>query len=379
MTKRETCGAMIGTTRLAQTGILIAAMTAACAVARAETSPDFDRLMAIYGKDSRVEVYQATSPVLRNVARRSIVAVVPKGKVTVHQDLSTSLSAPSYPQDWCSQHLGCGRPCADEPFRDQPVMVSCSGVLVDDDLVLTAAHCLDASARCDQFRYVFDWFYNESGVLETVGPDAIYSCRRTVLHDTVQDVALIELDRPVGSSRQPVCLHERPLTAATPISIIGFPAELPAKIEEGTELGALGDGLHGYFEAYSDTYQGSSGSAALDNEGCLVGHLINGLTDFTRDAQTGCLRSVILPRANVGQPYPDAEHYVYASEWRADLCSVGWPSERLCDSPNGSEPDLDGCNVSSSSRSGFSTALCWLSVLLLARRRLRPPHPQRGT
>ncbi len=46
--------------------------------------------------------------------------------------------------------------CAEEPFVDQPAVASCSGVLIDEDLVLTVGHCFEVEARCDTYAHLFE-------------------------------------------------------------------------------------------------------------------------------------------------------------------------------------------------------------------------------
>ena len=60
------------------------------------------------------------------------------------------------------------------PFSDQPSSAQCSGVLIDDDLVLTAAHCLRA-LPCEEWRLVFGFYYIAPGVLNAIRSEDVFS------------------------------------------------------------------------------------------------------------------------------------------------------------------------------------------------------------
>src|SRR5262249_45347261 len=81
----------------------------------------------IYGTDDRLEVYEEPDAVLRDLAVRSVVALVFQNRVTI--DAGGAVTRSTVP---LAQAL---RVCDDERFSSEPTLAHCSGVLVDHDLV----------------------------------------------------------------------------------------------------------------------------------------------------------------------------------------------------------------------------------------------------
>lgn len=112
----------------------------------------------VYGEDDRLDLYQVTDENLAQLVRESIVALVPPDDIDdtdpENVRLIGELLGPSL--DLCEEEL----------FLDQPRIASCSGTLIDDDLVLTAGHCMTSQARCDNRRAVFNLHYEAEGQLD---------------------------------------------------------------------------------------------------------------------------------------------------------------------------------------------------------------------
>jgi len=86
----------------------------------------------VYGPDDRVEVFNHPDAELRQIAQESIIALIPSFRMMRESDGTHSLLSESL-----KDLRGL---CPDELFGNQPTAASCSGVLIDDDLVLTAGH-----------------------------------------------------------------------------------------------------------------------------------------------------------------------------------------------------------------------------------------------
>ena len=95
----------------------------------------------VYGEDDRVEVFNHPDADLRSIARESIVALIPTFRIERDPDGTYAL----YTESLGELH-GL---CPDELFVDQPAAAVCSGVLIDDELVLTAGHCIDSRMPCE--------------------------------------------------------------------------------------------------------------------------------------------------------------------------------------------------------------------------------------
>src|SRR5688572_11008114 len=100
--------------------------------------------------------------------------------------------------------------CESEPFADQPSLALCTGVLVSDDLVLTAGHCVQ-HVSCEQMALVFG-FYNEAAdQLHPVGADDVVTCAEVVASEVSATDAADEVDYAWIRLKKP----RRPGMAAT--------------------------------------------------------------------------------------------------------------------------------------------------------------------
>jgi hypothetical protein len=231
----------------------------------------------VYGADDRVEVYNHPNDQLGRIARESIVALIPSFRIDRQVDGTYGLYTES---------LGELRGlCADEKFGNQPTAAACSGVLIDDDLVLTAGHCIDDHTPCDTYNYVFNYYLSEPNFLEAIRDEDVYSCARVVSQGNpssgsyTPDFTVIQLDRPVEGPHAPVSIRPaRPLEIGESLAMIGFGSGLPAKIDTGGAVFDPRANRLDFFVANLDAFQGHSGSATFDAENRLAGILIGGRT-----------------------------------------------------------------------------------------------------
>jgi hypothetical protein len=280
------------------------------------------RLPAVYGEDNRVEVFEAltTAPDLAAAAMSAGVALIGHSNVALNPDGSGArvtgpLLGPLY------------NLCEGERFVEQVSAARCSGTLIDDDLVLTAGHCVSDARECGARRFVFRFFYEAPGALATLRADDLYHCRRVVARKEVlaEDWAVVQLDRPVvGHQPAQVQRTPRPLADSAPIALVGFGSGLPMKLDLNGRVIAPRAEVLDYFRAAIDAFGGHSGGGVFDAQQRVVGVLSAGAQDY-----------VLSGRCQVVARYPETgegggEVVTYAHRAVEGLCATGWPSERLC-------------------------------------------------
>ena len=93
----------------------------------------------IYGEDERMDYYAHSNEQLKTITRESIVALIDQSILDLCTDPNDVQINAATLEDAYSL-------CPSEAFLDQPTAASCSGTLIDDDLVLTAGHCVENDA-----------------------------------------------------------------------------------------------------------------------------------------------------------------------------------------------------------------------------------------
>jgi hypothetical protein len=284
----------------------------------------------VYGSDDRTEYFQVAQPEWRETIAAANVALIRKSYV----DSSGRLDAhvPSWRE--------AGNLCSDEPFADQPAAAFCSGVLVDWDLVLTAGHCMRVLALED-FAVVFGYYNDGPGVLG-VGDGDIVDAVEIVSERMDASSVSPRLDYAWVRLRHPVVAPHRPwpvrmgiggLRSGDFLASIGASGGTPLKFDAGGTYRDLRREQSDYFIADTDTFGGSSGGGAFDQQGSLVGILARGGQDLTRDP-AGCNRSFHQTNAGFAE-----EQYTYAYRAVADLCKLGPQVSSICRADRG-DPDV---------------------------------------
>jgi len=336
----------------------------------------------VYGTDDRREVFAHPDPELQRVARESIVALIQTTRLNRLEDGSYSISAFSLKDE---QGL-----CDDELFANQPVAASCSGTLIDDDLVLTAGHCISPQRPCDRFSYVFNYYLEGPSQLAPIQDEDVYRCERVFLErdakidEVTPDYVVIQLDRPVEGLHAPADVRPAsPLEQDAPLSMIGFGSGLPAKIDSGASVADPRTQEHDFFIANLDAFEGHSGSATFDSNAQLAGILIGGrVPDYVVAPDEDCARVNVFRDSEAGEVVHDISTIVKA------LCDEGWERGTLCEtaacvgdwcgttSPPGNgggvvPGDPSGCSVTASGSGAFSLwagLFLWIAVGRLRRR-----------
>ncbi len=290
-----------------------------------EKSPETDTQQqpVVYGADHRTDVYAYPASVLRDRAEQSTVALMRPSVINTSNPNNVTFNASSLRNAY--------NLCSDQRFLDDPTPAFCSGTLIDDDLVLTAGHCITSASDCSNTRFVFNFYRTAATALKTVTTADVYACSSIVARQVGTtggrnlDYAVVRLDRAATPRFVPAPI--RPGSTALPlntgVSVIGSGSGIPFKIDDG---GWVRDGraaTRDYFVANTDTFGGNSGSGVYENGGFTVaGILVRGVTDYV--SRGSC--NVVNQCTDTGC---GGESITYARAAIDAYCAVA-TSERLC-------------------------------------------------
>jgi len=296
------------------------ACSAASAAELAET-----RAPLIHGSDDRRDLYAVEDVEVRSLALSSTVALMPPGSVT-----STATGSLAFGSETLTDVFDL---CPSEPFVWEPSLADCSGVLLDDDLVVTAAHCV-TFLPCQNQLWVFGYAILNEGARPQLDEGALYRCRSvpvseygTTREGRRLDFAVVQLDRPVSSHRQAPTITNQPMPTGERATVIGYPSGLPVKVDRGATILDARAAEADYLSLASDTFIGSSGSGVFNRLNELVAIVVRGGEDYEYSPESHCYISRRIPE---GQALDNGEHASYVSPAVTSLCESGWASNRLC-------------------------------------------------
>lgn len=238
----------------------------------------------VYGVDNRLETFEAH---MVNQARAASTAGMLMNKDALVVGKYTIM-----PPTTLTQRYGL---CEDEKFKDQATPMMCSGFLVAPDLMVTAGHCIQTQADCENVSWVFDYKIDpKTGKSPVMVPNSnVYKCSK-VLESKLErnaeghfDYALVRLDRKVVGRKPLPYRTSGKVATGTDIVVIGHPSGLPQKVAGGAQV--VSNSAANYFQTNLDTFGGNSGSAVFDDlTGYVEGILVRGAKDYERTPE-GCI------------------------------------------------------------------------------------------
>ena len=185
--------------------------------------------------------------------------------------------------------------CPEERFGGDPGWGHCSGTLIDDDLVLTAGHCL-AAVSCANTAISFNYLRDQPGVINPLTTDDVYFCKSVVLQQygtDIRDYAIVQLDRKATPRYHPMPVRfgRMPLSDR-PVALLGAPLGMPLKIDDSGSVYQEDPAGGSYFWINNDGFHGDSGGPIIDLTTYQeVGMLTGG--DLTPDLIWDDVRSAI--------------------------------------------------------------------------------------
>jgi V8-like Glu-specific endopeptidase len=274
----------------------------------------------VYGTDNRQDVYAHPDATLRARAQQSTVAVMMATSLDTTDPNHVTFNAPTLARRFSL--------CPEERFREDPTAAFCSGTLIDDDVVLTAGHCISSSTDCADMRFVFNYYRPSSGTLQTVTAADVFNCVSVVARKQGSvDYSLVRLDRPATPrfTPAPVKTGSSALASGQNVAVIGCGSGIPYKVDSGGSVRDPRAGTLDYFVATTDTFGGNSGSGVYETGGYTVaGILVRGDTDYVN---TGTCNTVnVCPETGCR-----GEDITYVYPAIAGLCrATSNASARLC-------------------------------------------------
>lgn len=258
--------------------------------------------------------------------------------------MMTRSSAPTAANVAASQTLGAAKDlCTGERFYNDPTMGECSGVLIDDDLVLTAGHCLGTS--CGAQAWVFGYYRTNATTVAPMSSDDFFTCKEIVLNrrlesgsSWIEDYAIVRLNRPATPRFTParVAFGNHPFPQGQPMAIIGSPNGIPLKIDSAGILRSVPSSDN--IKADLDVFAGNSGSALYAKGGYTVGGVLfagAGGDEYVRNSSNTC------NVANESLWHETASGYAMRPILDK-LCSTpGFTSDRLCFKHKGALESID--------------------------------------
>jgi hypothetical protein len=342
------------------------ACLAGCGDAPPQEGAAFDSVEqeVIYGADNRADVYAASDKNLVAIAKRTAVAMVSRGDVSIDSAGQVQLSGPKLSEpnaiglrNSFGAEVGRGQLCSTETFANDRAAAKCSGTLIGEDLVLTAGHCIDVIA-CDQAQFVFGYYRDGANTVHGSTAQDVFDCQSVVVRGAVAtstgienanealpttvtgginttvtgDFAIVRLNRKAPnfvSAR--VQSNAQDMAVDTKVAMAGYPQGIPAKIADNGKVTSSKSVLFANPENWDsnlDSFPGNSGSGVYAvSDYTMKGIMVMGNPDnFTLDSARGCYKWNQLGEVPSGAP-PEVSTYA----WRAiaALCEFE-PSNPVC-------------------------------------------------
>lgn len=250
----------------------------------------------IYGNDGRTEEYEVTDP--RALAVGGATAMLMYRHDLLDNGDGTyelQIKSLAWWYAWLDP-IETGNPlCDDEPFRDQPAVGTCTGVLVGPDLIATAGHCvacLEPSLLAVVFGFVMQ---DAETAVVTLRQDQVYGVTEVVASQAgFPDWGLVRLDREVIGRTSLRLRRMGRVADGQPVLVVGHPWGIPRKYDAGAIVRENAEST--FFQANLDTYRGNSGSPVVNLDTMVVeGLLVRGMPEFAEDVVLGCDRSLTCP------------------------------------------------------------------------------------
>ncbi|NUN05500.1 MAG: trypsin-like peptidase domain-containing protein [Bdellovibrio sp.] len=174
-------------------------------------------------------------------------------------------------------------------WSSQPSLGFCSGILVAEDMVLTAGHCVAQADICSKMQVVAN--YDTSRLVTamvSVSCKEVYKVKNDIGGQGL-DYALLKLEKSMGF--QPLKIAQTASVVNEKIYTLGYPLGSFKKKARG-KVRQIVEGK-GTYVASLDAFEGNSGSPVFSEKTHeLIGVVSGGEGDFVTDAKEGSVLRV---------------------------------------------------------------------------------------
>lgn len=303
-----------------------ALVCAASTASAASTEPIQQQQQAIiYDADSRTEVFEFPDPGARALASRT-AALGRRSELRVDVSGAVSVVAPS----WAER----AALCPGLRFGDQPAFGVCTGVFLEPDLVLTAAHCLLAEDTPSELVLLDGFHYTAARELSWLTRENLHDILEVVARDDFYDYAWLRVSNPKADPLEWSVL-DGPLPFGMRVLSINYGGGIPAKIDRGGRAFPFDEDS---FLTSLDAFGGASGGPVLSESGDFLGILTSGRADYELSPD-GCATFV----QTSGSPETASELVLHARRALSGLCAADAESS-VCAAPSSSQGETEaGC------------------------------------
>jgi hypothetical protein len=216
---------------------------------------------------------------------KSVPALIPKKYLSrnANGDYTFNVIKPYWKTyEFCDEYVRFGL---------QPSYAIGTAFIVKNNLIVTAAHCLEGIKPSD-IMVVFGYeMINDKNYLKILNQNNVYEIESIDTHKDVanhKDFAFIKTKAKLSNNCMPLQIRNNIVQSNEELFVIGYPQGLPIKCTGNCKFFLNVILPANIFKVKGDIFEGNSGSPVLDNKGQVVGMVIGGGLDTDIFKENDC-------------------------------------------------------------------------------------------